>query len=709
MKKITKTTWLDILASPFFLAFPIAVVIILFLPDMFQKYIVTQTFSGKCDKPNSVEEYHDLDHDGYSERVIAFPNELGHAAIKILRNDGSTIDQWNFTGRYVSTYNRFHCADLDNDSLLEIYVFTVHNDTLYLHAFDFLHTDGFIFKNKPVSVIDKHKGLVDVSIGVTRAVDLTGDGFNELVFILNAGYSKQPRGVFAYNAHSDSIFRTPQMGTKLNSLICMDIDDDNIPEIFCGSSTSGNIPDSDSIPYSDYSSWLLGFDEKLRFLFPPVEFDAYQSGFKLGEIRSGNKNLVVAFFYNKNKSQEPPSMIALYEKNGKILRRKLFTWDSLNSKKPSFVTTTDYKGQSVIVMSYDNKTVVLLDTLLNPFKTIEGFNLLRLRFRKDLDLDGTDEFVFITDEYPVLITRAGFENPIGINVEKDHFSTIPFCVSVKQNGDNLPELFIKSENNAYFYTYRFNKLYYLKYPIWLGIYLVILSIILLIRYLQRIQLQHKMEIENRINALQLKTIKSQMDPHFMFNALNSISTSILYGQNKTAHRFLLKFSTLLRSMFDKAGELTASLGEQLKFVENYLQLEMLRFKDKLSYEIDVSPAVNLNIRLPRMFIQLFVENAIKHGLRHKKDNGHIQIKITQDNNKIHIIIEDDGIGRQAAGQHKDDSHGKGLAIINEMIRLFEKVKGIRITYRYEDLSDKTDRPAGTRVVVEVPVGEEEEV
>lgn len=700
MKKITKTTWLDIFASPFVMALPITIVIILFLPDIFQKYIITQTFSGKCDKANSVEEYQDLDNDGYSERVVAFPNEMGHAAIKLLRNDGSIIDQWNFTGKYVASYNRFYCADLDKDSLMEIYVFTAQKDSLYIHAIDMLHNDSFIFKNKLISVIKKYKDSIDVSIGNIKTADLNNDGFNELVFIVNAGYSKQPRGVFAYNTHNDSIIRTPPMGAKLNSLLCIEMDKDNTPEIICGSNTSGNIQDSDSIPYSDYSSWLMGFDEKLEFLFPPIEYDAYQSGLKVAGIQSGGKSRVVAYSYNKNKSQKPPSMITLIDKNGRILRKRLLRQNNGKDEALSLIATMDYFGQPVIVMSSDNKSVILFDTLLNPVKTIKGFNLLRLRFREDLDLDGTDEFVFITDEYPVLIARAGLKDAVGINIDREPFSTIPYCVSIKQNGDKLPELFIKAENNAYFYTYQFNKFYYMKYPIWLGIYLVILVVILLIRYLQKIQLQHKMEIENQINALQLKTIKSQMDPHFMFNALNSISTSILNEQKETAYSYMVKFSSLLRSLFTKADDLAITLQEELSFVENYLELEKFRFKDRLSFEIQIEPNVNQSIQIPRMLIQLFVENAIKHGLRHKKGKGRIFIKAEQRNKQIYILIEDDGIGRKAAKEYKE-GHGKGLRIINEMISLFENITKKKITYQYIDNKDSADTVNGTTVKIAI--------
>lgn len=381
-------------------------------------------------------------------------------------------------------------------------------------------------------------------------------------------------------------------------------------------------------PYGDYSSWLMGFDEKLKFLFPPIEFNAYQSGITIDEIQSGGKNRVVVFFNNRSKS-DLPSMIATFNKQGEIIRKKFTGKDGFPNYLYAYRFIPEYKRMQVIAMKIDNHFVTFLDTLLNPVKTIKGLSPGHLWLQAELDKDSTDELVFSAENNSILITQTGFESPVGIEIDRKSFSTIPFCVSVKQNGDNLPELFVKVENKAHFYTYQFNKLYYMKYPVWLGIYLVIFAVILLIRFLQRIQLRRKVEIENRINARQLKTIKSQMDLHFMFNALNSIPTSILNRQNETAHRFLLKFSNPLRSMFSKAGELSAPLEEQLEFVENYLELEKLRFKDMLSCEIDISPAVDQSTQLPRMIIQLFVENAIKHGLRHKKGEGHILIKITQ--------------------------------------------------------------------------------
>ncbi len=656
-KRLYITKIIYVLLSPYFLAFAVSTPIIYLLPDIFQKYVVEKTWSGPADKNNSFEEYIDLDLDGYSERVIAFPSVIGLPSVKVLHNDGTLIDQWNLSGKYPNHGNYFYCADLNSDSLLEIYVFTISSDTLYLNAFEPHAGTKFIFRNKFISLIGKYDNHIDVSIKLPIIADLDRDGLNELVFTIHAGFSKQPRGIFAYNAKLDTVFRTPVMAAFINNVLITDLNGDHRPEIYSSSQTLGNIPDSLEIPYNDYSSWLMGFNEKLEFLFPPLEYKAYPSYIKIQEIKTGSKNRIVALFKNKSKT-ELSTMIALVNESGDIIRKKLIQdYVLLDKGYPDLLVSEDSRKPLIMLISDDNQ-VVLLDTLLQTLTEIPNLPVSNLLLKSDINRDGRNELIFRTNDYNLIITQSTLDDPVFIKTERDPFSNIPFCVSVKLNGNNAPELFVKADNKASLYTYKFNKLYYLKYPIWLGIYLIILAIILIIRRIQQVQLQQKMEIENRMNALQLKTIKSQMDPHFMFNVLNSISTNILTEQKEQAYRYMVKFSSLLRTLFTKSDELVVSLKDELDFVENYLELEKFRFKDKLNYKFEIDPGLDQSIQLPRMLIQLFVENAIKHGLRHKEGEGHILIRAEKKNGQLIIIIEDNGIGRKAARQFKE-GNGKG--------------------------------------------------
>ncbi len=699
-KRIPKAKWLDIISSPFILALPIAIGIILVLPDFFNKYEAKLVSSGNSHKVNSVEEYHDLDGDGYSERVIVYNNTLGYPAMQVLHHDGSTVKQWDFTGRFSERTDHFYCGDMNNDGIKEIYLFTIKSDSLLMHAIAPFTENVNLFKNKLISKVWKHNDTVQVNVEYGTFYDLDEDGIKEMIFAVKAGFSLQPRGIYVYNMVSDSLYHSRPFGAHICGLLVEDIDSDGTAEIFCSCNTLGNIDDSLKIPFNDYSSWIMGFDTDLNFLFSPIEYDIFSSLVSMDVINTNSGKLIAAYFKNNSK-KDVPSKIALINTKGKIIKQRTILRNEPKQITRNQLCSILTKGNTESLVFLGGSNAEILNDDLNVLTSYQVEGLLNFHKKFDLNNDGKDELIFRGQNYSFIITQMGFKDPVIINTYRNHFSTIPLCISIKKNGNELPYLFIKADNIVSFYTYKFNFLYYLKYPIWLGIYLFILSIILLIRYLLKIQLQRKMEMENRLNSLQLKTIKSQMDPHFMFNALNSISTNILNKQHDTAYRYLVKYSHLMRLLFTKADMLAISLEEELAFVEHYLELEQFRFKEKLTYDINPDPNTDQSIQLPRMFIQLFVENAIKHGLRHKEGSGHISIKTWQKNDHLSIIISDDGIGRQAAKKYKE-GHGTGLKIIDEMAGLFDKVKGIRISYKYTDLINESKNPEGTMVIIIIP-------
>jgi hypothetical protein len=561
-----------------------------------------------------------------------------------------------------------------------------------------MNTGEMILTNKFLSKIDLYEGEIDVRIGWTKSRDIDGDGFDELLMNVHAGFSKQPRGIFIYDAQKDSISRTLPLAANINNIVCADLNDDGKMEMFCGCSTLGNIHDSLGIPYSDYSSWLFGFDDQLRLLFDPIEYDAYPSFIRVNEINSGNKKRIVAFFKNKSKS-EHLSVLTLLDDKGKTIRKKNIQDDGLAFNFHSTISTIDYQDEMYIMMMSDTNETLLIDTLFNTVKTIPNFAFDRVLAITDLNQDGNDEFILRDLQSNILITDSHLENPVILPVELNSFYMNPWKMSIKSNGKGFPEIFIKSDNKVSFFTYHSNRLHYLKYPIWLGIYLIILGIVLLIRHIQKIQLQRKIEIENRLNALQLKTIKSQMDPHFMFNALNSISNNILQNEKDIAYKYLIKFSSLLRSLFSKADDLTITIQEEVNFVQNYLELEQFRFKNGFTYSIDADPNLDVSIQIPRMLFQLFVENSIKHGIRHRKDHaGEIKISLKKKQKNIIVTIEDNGIGRKEAKSHKD-GHGKGLKVIDEMISLYENITGKKVKYQYIDKKDESGVGNGTVVTI----------
>ncbi len=152
------------------------------------------------------------------------------------------------------------------------------------------------------------------------------------------------------------------------------------------------------------------------------------------------------------------------------------------------------------------------------------------------------------------------------------------------------------------------------------------------------------------------------------------------------------------------------MGEELDFTENYLMLEKIRFKDKFEYRINISENVNKDQSIPKMIIQIYVENAIKHGLKHKEKDGLLKIDVSYNKRgrllPLKIIIEDNGIGREKAAELKTFGTGHGMKIMKTIGELYFKLYKIEIKQKVEDLFDEKGNAVGTRVVVEILEGEE---
>lgn len=233
--------------------------------------------------------------------------------------------------------------------------------------------------------------------------------------------------------------------------------------------------------------------------------------------------------------------------------------------------------------------------------------------------------------------------------------------------------------------------------------LIVLSLILYYIRKKRKKEKQKEEIEKQLTELQLKTIKNQVEPHFTFNVINSLGSVIYKEKKEVAYDYLTKFSRLIRTTLETSDQISRSLKEEIDFVKNYLELQKFRFKDKFDYEIRVHDDINTEMKVLKMIIQTHVENAVKHGLMHREKDGKIMISITRDTDAVLLEIKDNGIGRQRAKELNKDSTHKGLKIIDQFYFLINKFNKSKITQEIIDLCDKEGRPAGTKVIVKIPL------
>lgn len=238
---------------------------------------------------------------------------------------------------------------------------------------------------------------------------------------------------------------------------------------------------------------------------------------------------------------------------------------------------------------------------------------------------------------------------------------------------------------------------------WFIFLIILISVIILVYTIRRI-LQHqkrKAIAEREKIELQLKTIKNQIDPHFAFNAMNMVGSLVYKGDPDTVYDYFTRFARLIRSTLQDSEKIARPLEDELEFVKNYIEIQKTRFKDKFNFDLTVDDNTDLTIEVPKMIIQTHAENALKHGLMHRKENGLLTIAIHQQNKRLSIEIKDNGIGRKKAAEVSKGSTGKGMQIIQQIFTLYNKLFGYKIEQEVIDLTDDNGEAAGTKVVMTI--------
>ena len=206
---------------------------------------------------------------------------------------------------------------------------------------------------------------------------------------------------------------------------------------------------------------------------------------------------------------------------------------------------------------------------------------------------------------------------------------------------------------------------------------------------------------------QLENLRSQMNPHFIFNALNSIQEYIMTNEKDMASTYLVKFSRLIRMYLNQSRNQEVILKEEVEALKLYLDLEKDRFEDTLKYSIEIdSNVLHKTIFVPSLFIQPYVENAIKHGLLHKAENRILIVQFKEFNNKLICIIDDNGVGRKEAEVYKKsriEQHNSFATSANQKrVELLNRMRKHKITVQIIDKVDPNNTTEGTKVIIEIP-------
>ncbi|MCG2615200.1 histidine kinase [Terrimonas sp. NA20] len=222
------------------------------------------------------------------------------------------------------------------------------------------------------------------------------------------------------------------------------------------------------------------------------------------------------------------------------------------------------------------------------------------------------------------------------------------------------------------------------------------------------QKQRESEFERKVSDAALHSLRSQMNPHFIFNCLNSIKLYAVENNQEAATSYLGKFSRLMRLVLENSKSDRITLQQEVETLRLYIEMEAMRFKEKLHYKIDLADNMDMDyIEIPPMLIQPYVENAIWHGLMPKEDGGILLVSFRCEENNLKITVTDNGVGRARAAELKSSSatahRSFGMSITHERIELINQMHNTNMSVIINDLQDDKGNAAGTEVIIDIPI------
>ncbi len=221
--------------------------------------------------------------------------------------------------------------------------------------------------------------------------------------------------------------------------------------------------------------------------------------------------------------------------------------------------------------------------------------------------------------------------------------------------------------------------------------------------------KEKVSLKQKINELEQLALLSQMNPHFIFNCLNSIQAFIINNDLEKTNQYLTEFAHLIRQTMDSAEKGVIPIGKEIKYLTRYIELEKMRFGHSFEYRIEMDEQIDhVNTNLPSMLLQPYVENSIRHGIRYKGDGqGLLEIIFRQSGDQLLCIVEDNGIGREGARQYRSQVHveyqSKGMTLAAERVKALNRQYAESVAIEIIDKVDPELKPTGTRVVIYFPI------
>lgn len=508
-------------------------------------------------------------------------------------------------------------------------------------------------------------------------------------FTLSTGFPGYPRKSYKYNLQSHKIKQSEHLTSVSMISGFEDINNDGHEEIMFKSYSHGNKLDSSYTLRSDSSLWLNVLDHEQNYLFEPVEIKVANSTLQVLPLKNNNEYTLIGNLHSAHKDITP-SKLLVFSIKGELLREEILPdgdYDlHLNSNKNGFILFDMKSGK--------------LDKLNSNLKSVSTKLLSSNSDLYTIDLNENKNKQWLNipkDKSSFTIYSDSFDE--GHSFDFKNFVTKPFFFGVRKTVAKN-QLYVQNGDYYYLFNYDKNPYYYFKYLFYITIYLVVLGFVLINRKGQKIRIEKKRAIEKKIAELQIKNIKNQVDPHFVFNAINTISGLMLTDKKLKADEFICNFSEFMRGTLNNSNKIMCTIQEEVEFVEKYIQLQQVRFNKCFEYKITIDENVHVLEIIPKHVLYSYVENAIKHGLC-TKQNGLLKINIEFKNNNLVLSIEDDGGGFNTVKKTQQNSTGNGMLIMEEMYALYAKLYKKRIKHKIEEVLNDKNEATGVKVTVSI--------
>lgn len=682
-----------------FISKPWGLALILMLPvcvvfiKQYPHYEIIKTKEGVLsDKSKMV--YADFSGDGKTETIRAYQWQEGFYSYPIRNSSGEVLGQFNLkgeTGRYM--YQSVFTGDYDNDKKHEVYAILHQGDSLFLNIVEPLGK-GHIVKNRFIGLVSNGKAGYDYDIRIPQFYDINGDGKNDLVFIISAGFSLNPRSIFLYDIANDSLKKSQNFGANLHNLNITDINGDLEPEFLISNFASSNMS-PDSKGYNDNNAYLFVLDKNLNPLFKPKIFKGPTQYIRIFPFTSNDKTLWAVFHKCASKYEEMGRLFYLFNYKGEVVSE--FHHKHYGPESYLTVIPIEKDNSKEALVLKNNKTLCLLNqdlSLTEITKFTDGLTFIK---KTDIDKDGIDEYIMLSRlGRKIYIFRNNFKNYVSSDLK---CTPSGYSVSLIKDENHSSSFFFQSTKEWFIFEYRKISYYYFKLIIiCAGIYLCVFLLVWTIQILTADRYRKR----KKLAELQLTNWKNQLDPHFTFNTLNSVGAVILSEDRVKAYDFFTRFSKLVRYALEASNKVSVSIEDEIHFIELYLQLEQFRFNDKFDYRIDVSKEINRHTQVPKMLLQTYVENAVRHGLMDKDNRGLLEIKILKGKEYLIFQVKDNGIGRIASGRKRRLSNGIGMKAMKDYFNLLNSINYKNISLEIKDSNETNIKFPGTIVTIKIP-------